>query len=88
MKSLGKALTRQTEFKPGVKADLILVDEHIEAAPFETVIEEIQKAGLAAKTIVITAAFDVDRMTRTLHKGVRDVCLKPYTVEEICTLWK
>jgi GAF domain-containing protein/anti-sigma regulatory factor (Ser/Thr protein kinase) len=86
--SIGPGITRLAEFKPNVKADLILVDEHIQAAPFDSILDEIQKAGMESKTIIITAAFDVDRMTRTLHKGMRDVCLKPYTVEEICTLWK
>ncbi len=86
--SLGKVVTRSNEFKATAKPELILLDEHLEAAPFDAVLDDIQKAGMAPKTVVITAAFDVDRMTRTLHKGVRDVCLKPYTVEEICTLWK
>jgi GAF domain-containing protein/CheY-like chemotaxis protein len=86
--SLGKVVTLLTKFKTNAKPDLILLDEHIEAMPFDAVLEDIQKAGLVAKTIVITADFDVDRMTRTLHKGVRDVCLKPYTAEEISTLWK
>ena len=70
------------------KAEFILVDEHIEAADFEAVIASIQKAGLAAKTIVLTAALDVDRMTRLLRSGIRDVCLKPYSPAEIPSLWE
>jgi GAF domain-containing protein/anti-sigma regulatory factor (Ser/Thr protein kinase) len=88
IESLGKVVTLSSKFDPNIKPELILLDEHLEAAPFEAVLDEIQKAGLAPKTIVITAGFDVDRMTRTLHKGVRDVSLKPYTAEEIDTLWK
>ena len=69
-------------------ADLILVDEHIEAVDFDSLLAAIQKAGLAAKTIVVTAAIDVDRMTRLLHTGLRDVKLKPYSPAEIAALWK
>ena len=51
-------------------------------------IASIQKAGLAAKTIVLTAALDVDRMTRLLRSGIRDVRLKPYSPAEIPSLWE
>ena len=73
---------------PDEKAELIIVDEHIESADFEAVIASIQKAGLAAKTIVLTAAVDVDRMTRLLRSGIRDVRLKPYSPAEIPSLWE
>ncbi len=73
---------------PDAKAELILVDEYIESADFEKVIASIQKAGLAAKTIVLTTALDVDRMTRLLRSGIRDVRLKPYSPDEIPSLWE
>jgi signal transduction histidine kinase len=66
-------------------ADLILVDEH--ASDFDAALEAIHKAGLAAKTVVVTAATDVDHMTRLLRSGIRDVKLKPYSPAEIPELW-
>jgi len=73
---------------PDGKADLILVDQYLETADFESVIASIQKAGLASKTMVLTAAVDVDRMTRLLRSGLRDVRLKPYSPTEIPSLWE
>jgi signal transduction histidine kinase len=72
---------------PDPKADLILVDEHLASADFEKVMADIQKAGLSNKTIVLTAAVDVDHMTRLLHSGICDVRLKPYSPVEIQSLW-
>lgn len=85
-RTLGKALTRALEVNP--QADLILVDEHLESRPLEEVLQAVQKAGVGAKTVVVTAALDVDRMTAYLKQGVRDVALKPYRAEEISSLWK
>ncbi len=69
-------------------ADLLLIDQYLENMDFDALIAEIQKAGLAAKTIVLTAAMDVDQMTRLLRSGIRDVRLKPYSVAEIPSLWQ
>ncbi len=87
-KSLGKAFTRVSEAKIDPKADLILVDEYMEGLPIPLVLEAVQQAGLGAKTIVLTAALNVDRMTGYLKYGVRDVVLKPYSPEEVPGLWK
>jgi signal transduction histidine kinase len=84
----GAVKTAKRAAAPDPKAELILVDEHLEEADFEAVIESLQKAGLAAKTIVLTAALDVDRMTRLLRLGLQDVRLKPYSPAEIPSLWE
>ncbi len=68
------------------EADLILLDE--DSAYFDTALAAIRKAGLAGKTIVVTAAIDVDSMTRLLRSGIRDVRLKPYSPAEIAALWE
>jgi len=73
---------------PDPNADLILVDENLESANLEKVMVEIRKAGLGAKTIVLTAAVDVDHMTRLLHSGICDMRLKPYSPAEIPWLWE
>ncbi len=70
---------------PAPQADLILLDEF--APNFDAALEAIQQAGLIGKTVVVTAALDVDRMTRLLRQGVRDVRLKPYSPAEIPALW-
>lgn len=69
-------------------ADLLLVDQNLENADFDALIAEIQAAGLTAKTIVLTAAMDVDQMTRLLRSGICDVRLKPYSPAEIPALWQ
>ncbi len=69
-------------------ADVVLVDEHVEGADVEAVVEEIRRAGLAPQTIVVTAAMDVDRTTRLLRSGVRDVRLKPYVAADLASLWQ
>ncbi len=68
-------------------ADLILVDQQLNT-DFEAAIAAIHKAGLADKTIVLTAAMDVDKMTPLLRSGIRDVRLKPYSAAEIPALWE
>ncbi len=69
-------------------AELLLVDQHLQSADFDALMAEIRAAGLAAKTIVLTAAMDVDKMTRLLRSGIRDVRLKPYSQAEIPALWQ
>ncbi|MCJ7434320.1 MAG: GAF domain-containing protein, partial [Anaerolineales bacterium] len=84
---LGKFITRRADANINPQADLIIVDEHIEAIPFASVIDAAKQAGVISKTIVVTAALDVDRITRILRSGVRDVCLKPYGADELPNLW-
>lgn len=78
--------TAERSDQPTAKADLILLDEFAEG--FEPALKAIQKAGLIGKVIVLTAALDVDRLTRLLRLGVRDVKLKPYSPAEMPALWE
>ncbi|MBN1304609.1 MAG: GAF domain-containing protein [Anaerolineales bacterium] len=81
----GAVKTARRASKPDINADLILIDEFYSG--FEAAIEAIHQSGVSRKTIVITAALDVDRMTNLLRSGI-DVRLKPYSETEILSLWK
>lgn len=87
IKQLGKNVTHRTSAQIDPQSDLILVDEHLEATSVEAVLNAAKNALVISKVVVITAAFDVDRMTRILRQGVRDVRLKPYSLEELSGLW-
>lgn len=67
---------------PDQAAALILIDEHLEYANLEDVLAQITEAGLGSKTVLVTSALHVDRLTRHLAL-VRDVVAKPYTTEDI-----
>ncbi|MEJ5225015.1 MAG: GAF domain-containing protein [Anaerolineales bacterium] len=82
--SLGRHVAR--DLQPNPAADLIIIDEHLETAKLEDVLAAIAAAGLGKKTLIVTAALNVDRMTRHL-KTVRDVLIKPYTPQEYTQLW-
>jgi signal transduction histidine kinase len=77
-------VTRAT--RPDPNAELIVIDEY--SAPAESVIEMVLKDGLGSKTVVVTAALNVDRMTRLLRRGIRNVVLKPYSPAEYPPLWE
>lgn len=72
---------------PDPTASLILIDEHLECVNLDDVLAQITEANLASKTVLVTAALHVDRLTRHLAL-VRDVVIKPYTTEEIKKLLK
>jgi len=63
-------------------ADLILVDEHIQSIPITEVLDTLSNAGLASKTVVLTAAINPERVTQFLRAGVKDVTVKPYSGSE------
>lgn len=67
-------------------ADLIFVDEHSASLSMDEVLATVKKAGLADKTIVLTAALNPERVTHYLREGLRDVQAKPYVAEEMATL--
>ena len=81
-------LTQSTDLKNIPAADLILVDENIASVPLTDVLSALSKAGLAAKTVVITSAINPERVTKFLRGGVKDVTLKPYSGGEISELLK
>jgi GAF domain-containing protein/CheY-like chemotaxis protein/anti-sigma regulatory factor (Ser/Thr protein kinase) len=75
-------LTLSTDLKKIPPADLILVDEHIASVPVTEVLDALSKAGLASKTVVLTAAINPERVTQFLRAGVKDVTVKPYSGSE------
>ncbi len=58
-------------------ADLLLLDETLA----EKTLPTLEKLG--GKTIIVSAAPSVENITKYLQSGVKDVLLKPYTVEEL-----
>jgi signal transduction histidine kinase len=68
------------------EADLLVLDESF--SRFEETVEALKQSGLAGKTIIVTTALDVDRMTRLLRQGFRDMKRKPYSPAEIPALWE
>jgi response regulator of citrate/malate metabolism len=62
------------------------VDEVLVARPLGDVLAAVKEAGVADKTIVVTAAANVERTTSHLQAGVKDVALKPYTPAELASM--
>ncbi|HMV28035.1 MAG TPA: GAF domain-containing protein [Anaerolineales bacterium] len=81
-------LTQTTDLKKFPEADLILVDENIASAPLTDVLAALSKAGLASKTVVLTSAINPERVTQYLREGLKDVTVKPYSVNELNELLK
>lgn len=71
---------------PDPSASLILIDEHVESVKLDDVLDQIIEAEVGPKTVLVTAALHVDRLTRHLAI-VRDVVAKPYTGEELAKLF-
>lgn len=59
--------------------DAVIVDDVLATTDSVTVLQQIFKAGVAAKTLVVASSVRVERMMDLLRFGVRDVLLKPYT---------
>ena len=81
-------LTQTTDLKKFPESDLILVDENIASAPLTDVLAALSKAGLASKTVVLTSAINPERVTQYLREGLKDVTVKPYSVNELNELLK
>jgi len=79
-------VARQTTAHGAAQADLILVDEALEAAPLADTLAALKTAGAAGKTIVVAAAVKVERTTSYLQAGAKDVVLKPYTPGELVAI--
>lgn len=86
LKLAGKNVVVQESPAGAASADLILIDEALTTMRVEKVVEELKEAGVAGKAVVVTAALDVDRATRYMQAGVRDVALKPYTYTGLSAL--
>ncbi len=59
--------------------DIIVVDDVLATTDSLTVLQQIARAGAAAKTVVVASSVRVERMMDLLRFGVRDVLPKPYT---------
>jgi GAF domain-containing protein len=88
LKGTSVKLTQTTDLKKLPAADLILVDEHIASVPLIDVLSALSKAGLASKTIILTAAINPERVTQFLRHGAKDVQVKPYSNREVSELLK
>jgi DNA-binding NtrC family response regulator len=86
MVAAGKSVTRRMTTDEVAQADLILVDEALEAASLADTLAALQAAGAASKTIVVAAAVQVERTTSYLQAGAKDVVLKPYTPGELAAI--
>lgn len=81
-------LTQSVDLKKIPAADLILVDENIASVSLTDVLSALSKAGLAAKTVILTSAINPERVTKLLRDGVKDVTVKPYSASEVSELLK
>jgi GAF domain-containing protein len=79
LKLAGKDVIVQGSPAGAANADLILIDEALTTVHVEEVINELKEAGIAEKAIVVTAWLSVERATKYISMGVKDVVLKPYT---------
>ena len=84
----GIRASRQNTLDKLPKADLLFVDEHSASFSMDDVLVTAKKAKLADKTVVLTAAFNPERVTHYLREGLRDVQPKPYWAEEVAALLK
>jgi hypothetical protein len=84
----GIKIARHDKLDDLPKADLLLVDEHSASFSMDDVLASIKKVGLADKAIVLTTALNPESVTAYLREGLRDVQLKPYSVDEVAELLK
>ena len=78
----GYWVTRATKLDGKVKPDVIMVDETLLAGPVADILEKLKASGLIGRTLIVSAALNVERTAGYLKAGVKDVILKPYTMEE------
>jgi GAF domain-containing protein len=87
LRAAGKKATQQSNVDGETdRADVIIVDAALMARPVADVLAALRNAGAGGKTIVVTAALNVETTTAYLQAGARDVVLKPYTLQELAAL--
>ncbi len=69
-----------------VTFDLILVDDVLELADVQVVLQQLSTAGEGSKTLVVTSGLRVERAMELMQLGVRDVLLKPYTAAALAEI--
>ncbi len=82
----GYQVSRSTSLEKKAKADIVLLDEALVGGDLSSVLSHLQEAGLAGKTIIVCAAPNVERTASYLQAGIKDVVLKPYTIEELAAI--
>ena len=82
----GKKVTRQTVLGNSSGIDVVLIDETLQEGSIVDAIDAVRAAGLADRTLVVSAAPSVERATAHLQAGVKDVRLKPYTPGELAAI--
>ncbi|KXK11573.1 MAG: Response regulator receiver domain protein [Chloroflexi bacterium OLB14] len=81
-------LNQITDVKKIPSADLIFVDENITSVALKDVLSALAKENVLSKTVVLTSAINPERVTQYLRDGVKDVTVKPYSVNEVSELLK
>ena len=84
----GIKASRQDKADSLPTTDLLFVDEHSASFSMDDVLASVKKANLADKTIVLTAAFNPERVMHYLREGLKDVQPKPYVAKEVAALLK
>lgn len=79
LKLAGKEVVVQGTPAGASGADLILIDEALTTMDVDSVLAELNEAGLGDKSVVVTAWLEPERAARYMSAGARDVALKPYT---------
>jgi GAF domain-containing protein/CheY-like chemotaxis protein len=80
----GNSVTRSADGQVDVAAfDLIVVDAVLETASCLDVLQRLKEAGVADRTIVVASSLRVERAMALMQFGVRDVLLKPYTLDAL-----
>ncbi len=79
LKLAGKNVVVQGTPAGAIDADVILVDEALTTMHVDDVLAALAEAGLVNKAVVVTAALNVERATKHMRAGAKDVALKPYT---------
>ncbi|MBN2146800.1 MAG: GAF domain-containing protein [Anaerolineales bacterium] len=82
----GYQVNRLTSLERKPKADVVLVDEALTEGSLPDVLDQLKATNLAGKTIIVCAAPNVERTAEYLKAGIKDIVLKPYTLEEFAAI--
>ncbi len=66
--------------------DRIFVDDTLERANTLTILEKLRDAGVAERTMVMASNLQVERAKDEMKKGINDVLLKPYTLDDLLAI--
>ena len=77
LKNAGKTVLDKVD----TNANLLLIDETLAEATLSSL------NNMGGKTIIVSAAPKVENITKFLQAGVKDMVLKPYSLEELKGIW-